>query len=103
MVIAQLHLMSQIGRRLTLTDLAELVGKAHGSRSFSQGQMTGYQKGSVAAPLDVIWAYAKATRVDPGWLAFGGDTAAPGPPGYSGVPDAPATPAPRPRGAKKRS
>jgi hypothetical protein len=101
-VVAHIYLMSQIGVRVTLAELAERVTKAHGSRRFTPSQISEYQKAVVAQPPDVVWAYAKATLTDPGWLYFGEDTAAPAPSGFSGVPDAPLTPAPRKRSTKKR-
>lgn len=103
MVVAHIHLMSQIGARVTLTELAERVGAAFGGgRTFAQSQLTEYHKGKVMPPLDVVLAYARATGVDPGWLAFGGESEAPAPSGFSGVPDAPLTSVSRKRGAKKR-
>jgi transcriptional regulator with XRE-family HTH domain len=102
MVVAQISLMSQIGHRVTFVELAERVSRAHGKRSFTAGQVSEYQKANVMPPLEVVWAYAKACGVDPGWLAFGDDTSASGPSGFAGVPNTPLTPAPRPRGAKKR-
>lgn len=101
-LVAHIHLMSQVGARVTLQELADRTSKAHGKRRFTQGQMSEYQKGTTAPSLEVVWAYAKATGVDPGWLGFGTGSGAPAPPGFSGVPDAPATPAPGKRGAKKR-
>jgi transcriptional regulator with XRE-family HTH domain len=104
MVVAHIHLMSQIGMRVTLTELADRVGIAFGGgRTFAQSQITEYHKGKVMPPLDVVLAYAKATSVDPGWLAFGSESAAPAPSGFSGVPDAPLTAVDRKSSAKKRS
>jgi transcriptional regulator with XRE-family HTH domain len=102
MVVAHIQLMSQIGVRVTFVDLADRVTRAHGTRQFTAGQVSEYQKASVMPPIEVVWAYAKATGVDPGWLAFGTDSAAPAPSGFSGVPDSPATPVPRKSGVKKR-
>jgi transcriptional regulator with XRE-family HTH domain len=98
-VVAHIHLMSQIGARVTLLELAARMTRAHGKRSFTQGQMSEYQKGITSPSLEVVWAYAKATGVDPGWLAFGSETSAPAPSGFSGVPD---MPLPRKRPTKKR-
>lgn len=89
-VIAHGHLMSQIGQRVTLSDLAARMSRAHGSRRFTQGLVSQYENAKVKSyPLDVIMAGAKATGVDPGWLAFGGASGAPMPPGIAHAPPAP--------------
>lgn len=77
--LAHVHLMGQLGARVTLAQLAERVSREHGERSFAAPQMSDYQKAKAMPPLDVIAAYAKACGVDPGWIAFGASTAAPAP------------------------
>ena len=94
--------MSQIGTRVTLTDLAVRMSRAHGKRRFTPGQVSEYEKAEVKSfPLDVIWAAARATGVDPGWLAFGPETAAPPPSVLGSLPPAPLTPI-RKRPSQKR-
>ena len=87
MVAAHGSLMSQIGTRLTQGDLAERMSRAHGKRRFVSAQISEYQGAGVKSyPLDVIMAYAKATGVDPGWLAFGAASGAPAPLGVTAEP-----------------
>jgi transcriptional regulator with XRE-family HTH domain len=108
MVVAHIQLMSQIGVRVTFVDLADRVTRAHGTRQFTAGQVSEYQKASVMPPIEVVWAYAKATGVDPGWLAFGSESSAEAPPGVASsypaeiLPASPSQPLPRHKAAKKR-
>jgi hypothetical protein len=95
MVIAHGVLMSQIGSRVTLTALAERMTRVHGTRRFTPGQVSDYQKAEVVTyPLEVIWTYAKASGVDPGWLAFGSESKAPAPAGSASHRGAELPPAP---------
>jgi transcriptional regulator with XRE-family HTH domain len=79
MIRAHIHLEGVLGRRVELKELAEMTTRAHGEKSFSQGKLSGYRLGAVNPSVDVLAAYAKATRVDPGWLAFGRESEAPAP------------------------
>lgn len=101
MVQAHIHLMSQIGTRVTLQALADRMSKAHKRRHFSPGQISQYQGGTVKSyPLEVVWIYAKATGVDPGWLAFGEESEAPSPVPHRPPLESPAPSAPLARKAK---
>ena len=92
-VVAQGHLTSQLGVRVTLKVLAERMSAAHGGRRFTTGLVSQYQNGKVKNyPLDVIMAYATATGVDPGWLAFGAASGAPAPAGVTAEPPSAAHP-----------
>lgn len=82
MEAAHVHLISHIRQRVTLTELADRVSKKHPDRTFTPTQIQEYKKGKARPWLDVIQAYALATEVDPGWLAFGDRTQAPAPPGW---------------------
>jgi transcriptional regulator with XRE-family HTH domain len=55
--------------------LAEHVG-------VSATQISDYKKREIAPPADRTLAIARGVGVDPGWLAFGEDTAAPAPDGF---------------------
>lgn len=48
------------------------------------GAVTGYKEGDSPPPVARILAIAKRCGVDPGWLAFGEDSAAPAPNGFAG-------------------
>jgi transcriptional regulator with XRE-family HTH domain len=86
MVRAHIHLEAVLGRRVDLDELAERTARAHGEKSFSQSKLSGYRTGAVNPSVDVLAAYAKATGVDPGWLAFGVASGAPAPEGITAEP-----------------
>lgn len=49
----------------------------------SQSQISNYKTAVSAPPSARVLAIAKRTGVDPGWLAFGAESAAPEPPGFA--------------------
>lgn len=85
-------------RKLSQTELGEMVGKA-GGEAVSQSTVSDWFK-TVVPSVGVVEYLAKALEVDPGWLAFGPASEAP-------APDAPAAllaqPATRSKGQQKRA
>lgn len=65
-----------LGRKVDRTELADALG-------VSRPLVTAWEKADAPPPHDRILAIAKLCRVDPGWLAFGEATVAPGPGGGS--------------------
>jgi hypothetical protein len=65
------------GRWTTDGELAAELGLV------SQSEITTYKKRESSPPAKNVLVIAKRTGVDPGWLAFGADTAAPEPPGFA--------------------
>lgn len=65
------------GRWTSDGDLANELGLA------SQSEISAYKKRDIAPGADKTLAIAKRTGVDPGWLAFGEDTAAPAPDNFA--------------------
>lgn len=75
----------------------------------SKASVSEYKKSETAPAVDRTLAIAQWVGVDPGWLAFGEDTAAPAPEGFSSwlekrrAPKLAMKPAKTPAAAKKRA
>lgn len=71
------RLQVELGENVSLRELGARVAKAHTEgRSFSGTQILQYQNGEIdKVGIDFVWAYAKATGADAGWLAFGDEHA----------------------------
>lgn len=77
---ARLFLKFREREDVTYAELAAMVSRAHGGRVLDASQVSKYEKGQTSPPTDVLLAYAKVCGVDPGWLTYGADSAAPAPP-----------------------
>jgi transcriptional regulator with XRE-family HTH domain len=76
---AWLRYQAKLGRPKAQEWLAEAVSKELGlNEPLTQGSVSRWLTGS-EPNLRTIAALAKVLRVDPGWLAFGSDSAAPPP------------------------
>lgn len=70
----------RMGGNLSQEWLAGEVSRRLGLKTpLTQSGVSRWLRGSVPKDLKTIVAIAQALRVDPGWLAFGGESKAPGP------------------------
>ena len=65
------------GRKLTQAELGQMIGQVGGER-FAQNTISGWFRDVVPSVHDTEYL-AKALECDPGWLAFGPASEAPGP------------------------
>lgn len=96
---ARLYLDGVLRRRLTDREWGDRVGKLL-KHDLSSSTLTRWQSGQTVPDLEQVLAMAKVCQVDPGWLAFGSDSAAPGP---SSPATERAVPMPRTEEAKRRA
>lgn len=82
------RLQVELGENVSLRELGSRVARAHTEgRSFSGTQILQYQNGEIdKVGVDFIWAYARATGADAGWLAFGDEHAPEVPRGAAAAP-----------------
>ncbi len=79
---AHLELSYRIGRRVTLSELGELVAEQMGrSTPFSGSAVSRWEAGTLTPSAETIEAIAAVTGTDPGWISHGDRSAAPPPPG----------------------
>lgn len=78
--LAHLELSYNLGRRVSLAELGQLVAARMGrSTPFSAAAVSRWQTGAQVPGLDVIQAIGAVSGVDPGWLSHGERSAAPAP------------------------
>jgi transcriptional regulator with XRE-family HTH domain len=65
--------------RMTQEAFAEAVGKQLGKRTVGKVTISRWERGDTVPTLESLLAIARASRVDPGWLAFGNNSRAPAP------------------------
>lgn len=72
-----LRLQADEGKRVDQKEIGKRAGKAIGRKAFSQASVSRWFNGTVPDDIETILGIARALRVDPGWLAFGSESAAP--------------------------
>jgi transcriptional regulator with XRE-family HTH domain len=78
--LAHLELSYRLGRKVTLTELGEMIAREMGREaSFTAAAVSRWEKGTQMPSLQIIEAIASLTGMDPGWLSHGEKSAAPGP------------------------
>ncbi len=82
MSVALSHLSGVERRRVPQIEVAGQVAKLMGEAEMTSAAVSRHFGGRLPA-LGLVGAYARAMRVDPGWLAFGDASAAPSPPGWA--------------------
>ncbi len=71
----------RLGRKVTHRKLGEVIGQRLHRAPFSAATVSQWMSGKQPLSLSAALALAKLCGVDPGWLAFGAASRAPGPPG----------------------
>jgi transcriptional regulator with XRE-family HTH domain len=78
--LAHLELSYRLGRKVTQTELGELVAKHMGREEpFTAAAVSRWEAGTKVPGPAVIEAIAAVTHTDPGWISHGDRTAAPRP------------------------
>lgn len=83
MTDALLHLQRRMRRKVTQLEVGQAVAVMLGRGEITSAVVSRYFTGKREMDLVEIAAYAKVLGVDPGWLAFGTDSEAPAPEGWT--------------------
>ena len=77
---AHLELNHQVGRKVTLAELGEMIARQMGRQTpFTAAAVSRWESGQQVPAPEVIEAIGAITRVDPGWISHGARSAAPPP------------------------
>jgi transcriptional regulator with XRE-family HTH domain len=78
-MLARLEASAKTGERVSQERLGLLIGPALGKAAVTAATVSRWESGDALPSLVAVGAIARVCGVDPGWLAFGAETTAPGP------------------------